>query len=214
MKKIIAILALAATTATTASAQMRFGPEVGLNMSSITTKIGSNTNTSDLKLGARVGFVADIPLTYSLYLRPGVQFAMMGGKTTNEFFGTSVTATETLNYIQIPVSILYKFGQEGGGRFYLALTPYVGFGIGGSASLDGKKVEEYKPFSDEMYKSLDLGVGLKVGYELPMGLYVDAGYLQGLTNNLNEPTIKVGDYKATNGNFTIGVGYLFGGSRY
>lgn len=217
MKKLIAIAALAAATISTASAQMRFGPEVGLNLTSIQTKVDGTSDNSDMKIGARFGAVADIPMTANLYLRPGIQFSMMGGKkeVKEDFFGTTYTytSTVTLNYIQVPVNILYKFGEEGGGRFYVGLTPYLGFGISGTAKVkfEGESESEKIKFGsgdDADVKAMDFGAGLKLGYELPMGLYFDVAFLQGLSNNVPKGD---SDHKMTNRNITIGIGYLFGG---
>jgi len=207
MKKFIAILALSAATITTASAQLRFGPEVGLNLTSIQSKMDGTSDNSDMKVGARIGGVVDIPVTGGLYVRPGIQFSMMGGKEKQDFFGTTVTSTLNLNYIQVPVNVLYKFGQEGDGRFYVGVTPYLGFGIGGKVKVEDVSADiKFGSGDDADVKSMDFGAGIKVGYELPMGLYVDVAFLQGLSNNVPNGN---SDFKSTNRNITIGVGYLF-----
>lgn len=217
MKKLLAIAALSVATITTASAQLRVGPEVGLNLTTVQKKIMGNSENSDLKVGGRIGIVADLALTNSLYLRPGVQFAMMGGKESVTIPATIVTPEKTyttttdLSYIQVPVNVLYKFGEAGYSRLYIGLTPYVGFAIGGKQKSDGLPDYTIEFGDDKDMKSLDFGAGLKLGYELPMGLYVDLSYLQGFTNNLPKGN---SDNKFNNNNITLGIGYLFGGSRY
>lgn len=211
MKKIVLTIA-SLITLSAAQAQVRFGPEVGLNLSSVNSKATNpltnavDRQTSDMKVGFRIGGVADIALTSHLYLRPGVFFSQMGGK--EDILGSDFKAT--YNYIQVPVNVLYKLGTDGGGRFYFGLLPYVGFAIGGKYELASQEVdvEVGDDVAKDDLKALDLGIGIKAGYELPFGMYFDASFMQGVANTAPGGN---SDNKNNNRLITIGIGYLFGG---
>jgi hypothetical protein len=201
MKKIILSAAVAVLTAGAANAQLSIAPEIGLNMSSMTSSGGGVTLKTGMAIGGRIGAMAEFGITEHIFVRPGIQFSMMGGKGGDLPSGVSYN----LNYIQVPVNVLYKLGEEGSGRLYAGLAPYFGFAIGGKVKTDNGSTD-LKIGSDadkDDFKAMDLGLGPKVGYELPMGLYVDAAYLFGLANI--DPQSGVTTH---NGCFTIGVGYF------
>ncbi len=206
MKKIIFATIAALLSAGFASAQVGIAPELGLNLASLTGKGGGNSMSSGMLVGARIGGMVELGLTKNIYLRPGLQFSMMGGKG-GDLKVLNTDLTESINYIQVPINILYKLGKAGDGRFYAGLEPYLGFAIGGKYKGGGNS-EDLKIGTDDKtddVKPLDFGAGIKVGYELPMGLYFDVAYLLGITNNLPGGN---SDNKMSNRNFTIGVGYF------
>ena len=210
MKK-LTLIALTFAAIGSTNAQVHFGPEVGLNFSSVSTKTPTlpfgavDRRTSDMKFGLRVGGVADIGLTNHLYLRPGLFFTQYGWKEDR----AGSDAEVTYNYVQLPVNVLYKLGNDGGGRFYFGLLPYVSFAVGGSRDIN---IQEYdveigdNPGRDDL-KAVDLGIGLKAGYEFPFDMYLDASFIQGAANVLPGGN---DDFKMTNRQFTLGIGYLFG----
>ncbi len=206
MKKIIFAAAAALTLmAGAAQAQTSFGVEAGLNLSTLNGKsLGKDVNSGTM-IGARVGGVADIGLTDAIYFRPGLQFSLMGGK--NGDLGSD--ASVSINYIHIPLNVLYKLGEEGSGRIYFGLVPYLNIAVGGKQKIAGTSVD-LKIGNDKIQDNLqrlDYGAGLKAGYELPMGFCVDLSYLFGFANL--EPGGDA-DNKTSNRLFTIGASYFFG----
>jgi opacity protein-like surface antigen len=213
MKKIVFATLTGLLSAGLASAQIRIAPELGLNLASVSGKNGGESMSSGMKIGGRVGAIVEFGLTKNIYLRPGLQYSMLGGKNGDLNEGMDVDVTETINYLQVPVNVLYKLGNPGEGRFYVGLVPYVGFALSGKGKIDDKSfdLEIGSDKDKDDLKPLDFGAGIKVGYEMPMGLYVDASYMLGLTNNLPGGDA---DNKMSNRNITIGVGYfLFGGEK-
>jgi len=179
----------------TSFAQMRFGGEVGLNISNVNISPSTGT-TLKSAMGARIGAIADFSITDAISIQPGVMFSMLGYKDD--------AGTNSLNYIQIPININYKF-EVGPGKLFLGLTPYFGYAMSGKNS-DGSSVTFGSNPTD--IKAIDFGVGVNAGYELPMGLLFRAGYDYGMGNltNISGATIN-------NTNIHISVGYLFGGSN-
>ncbi|MBS1615532.1 MAG: PorT family protein [Bacteroidetes bacterium] len=206
MKKIIIASMAALLSAGFASAQVGIAPELGLNLASISGKGGGNSMNSGMLPGARIGGMVELGLTKNIYLRPGLQFSMMGGKG-GDLKVLNNDLTMSINYILIPINVLYKLGKAGDGRFYAGLEPYLGFALGGKYKVSGSTTD-LKIGGDagkDDVKPLDFGAGVKVGYELPMGLYFDVAYLLGITNNLPGGN---SDNKMSNRNISIGVGYF------
>src|ERR1043165_1174974 len=181
MKKIILAAVAATLVSSAANAQnISFGPEIGLNLSSLTGKTAGKSDNSSILPGARIGAVADIGVTEHIFVRPGIQFSMMGGK--DDVAGVEVKTM--INYIHVPVNVLYKLGEEGESRIYFGIVPYFGYAVSGKQKIGDNSTDlkiGTKEHEDNL-KPMDFGAGVKVGYEFPMGLCVDAAFLQGLTN--------------------------------
>jgi hypothetical protein len=62
------------------------------------------------------------------YLQPGVLYSQKGAEFED-------SAELQLNYIEIPVNLVYK-PVLGAGRLLLGFGPYVGFGLGGKLKVD------------------------------------------------------------------------------
>ncbi len=203
MKKLIVAALAAIVSVSAANAKIGIAPELGLNIASLNGKsIGEGMN-SGMKIGARIGAVADIGVTEHIFVRPGLQFSMMGGKDGDLGDDHSIA----LNYLHIPINVLYKTGSEGDGRFYVGLVPYLNYALGGKfkTSAGDADIEFGSDEAKDDLKSLDFGAGIKVGYELPMGFYVDASFMQGLSNLIPGGDA---DNKMANRNISIGVGYF------
>jgi hypothetical protein len=205
MKKITLLLAAVVGAITVSTAQIRIAPEVGATLNKM--KMDPDPGTS-FKVGGRVGGIVDIPLSKNLYLQPGIAFAMKGSKSDL----LSLEITTNLNYIEVPVNLVYKFGQEGSGRLFVGLGPNLAYAVSGTQktsgsifgiSFDGKEDITFGSDSSEV-KAFDFGGNLSVGYELPMGLYARAYYQMGfakLTNNGSD---------TKNMGFGLSIGYFFG----
>lgn len=225
MKKLfLSIIAIASVA--TANAQMRFGGELGLNMSNVSVSPSPGTSPS-MAIGARVGALMDYSFNDNWAFQPGIYFSMMGYKipgTSETVQGITISSpdfTMTLNYIHIPLNIVYRM-DAGPGKFFVAAGPYLGYGISGtektsavSYTVAGQTVSEPATSTSVKFgsdsssvKALDFGVGVNVGYELPMGLFFRAGYDLGLANmsNTSGETVK-------NTCIHISVGYFFGNKQ-
>lgn len=207
MKKIIFATLTGLLSASLASAQIGIAPEIGLNLASLSGKGAGESMSSGMKIGGRVGAMVEFGITKNIFVRPGIQYSMLGGKNGDLNKGMDVDVTETINYLQVPVNVLYKFGKPGDGRFYVGVVPYVGFALSGKGKVGDLSVdmEIGSDKTKDDLKPIDFGAGIKVGYELPMGLYFDASYMLGLTNNVPGGDA---DNKVSNRNITIGVGYF------
>ncbi len=193
MKKLFLSMIAVASIATVGNAQVRFGGEVGVNMSNV---MSSPSVSTTMAIGARVGPIMDYAINDHFSIQPGIMFSMMGFKID--------PVTETINYIHIPINVLYKF-DVGPGKLFVGLNPYLGYALSGKVS--GGGVSESITFGSNEgdTKALDFGIGGQVGYELPMGLLFRVGYDYGFANLSNESGETI-----NNNCIHISVGYLFG----
>lgn len=208
MKKNFLLLVILVSSFSFSKAQStRFGFTAGATLATQKWKEESVSIKSDTKVGFTAGVIADIALSEKFAFQPGLNFTQKGGKFSDDLFGEDVTFT--LNYLELPLNVLYK-APAGSGKFFVGLGPSVGFGLSGKAK-SGSESEDIKFGSDENeddYKALDFGGNFIAGYELPGGLLFSVNYNTTL-NNLavgSEGTIK-------NSYFGIRIGYLLGGNK-
>ncbi len=215
MKKVTMLLSGLVLTGMTAFAQMSVEPEIGMNISNLSTKVSdrdSEMHTSKIGLNAGIGLKFNV--TEGFYIKPGLYYNMLGAEAQLVDFGDIAQSKNiyTTHYLQIPVNLGFQGGLNGGQSGYIfgEVGPYVGFGlsgkiknetdiigISGSNEADikwGKENDEFNP--------LEVGMKFAVGYETPWGIYLKGGYTLGLTNMAN-----VDDYKMNNRSWNISLGY-------
>lgn len=211
MKKILLLTATIATISATANAQVRFGPEVGVNMNSLHYDIGGISLDESMNIGLRAGVIADIPFG-NLALQPGVFYSMKGGKSKLSFAGFEAEDNMILNYVEIPVLLQYKFAA-GPGKIFVGLGPVASIGVSGkdksTTNVTGTEetVETDVEFGSDstQMKRTDFGLMVDAGYELDMGLYFRPFYNLGFGNLSN-----IDGFEVKTRTFGISVGYLFG----
>ncbi|MEO6722968.1 MAG: porin family protein [Ferruginibacter sp.] len=235
MKKIILLAAIAAIT-TSATAQIKFGAQVGGNLANVKSEYSFSGTTvkekSKVKFGFLIGLVAEVPLASSVSFRPELNFIQKGTKvndTQSSSGYTDVTTGEiTLNFIELPLNIVYRVAA-GSGNVFFGAGPSIGYGLSGKykststttypgmpsvtdsengkVKFDGKKYDDLPASdNDNHLKSLDFGGNILAGYQMSNGVYINVGYTVGFSNlspNADE-SVK------TNG-LTIKLGYMFGG---
>lgn len=183
MKKII-FSALALFAFGFANAQdadgIKFGVKAGVQFTNF-----SGDGDWDGKTGFYIGGLVDIPVAEDFHVQPELLYSMEGAEA-EEFGGT---ADYGISYLRIPIMAKY-YVMEG---LNLQAGPMVAFKIG--------TAEDY---ADEASKSIDFGLGIGAGYELPMGVFFDVRYNLGLSNISDEDGTDV-----KNTGFQLGVGYRF-----
>jgi opacity protein-like surface antigen len=210
MKKIILSICLivSVTAMTQAQSKVTFGVTGGITSASQKYGTDDDQETSDSKIGLTLGGFANIALSDKLTLQPGLNFTQKGGK---ESVG-DVDYSATLNYLEIPVNLLYNI-EAGSGSVILGAGPTIGYGLSGKskAEFEGdSESSDIKFGSDEDeddYKPFELGLNFVAGYKLSNGLSFALNY------NLGS-NIALGDgAKANNRYFGIRIGYTFGGGE-
>jgi hypothetical protein len=224
MKKVFLFTALAVTAVAT-QAQVKFGAHAGINAASQTNKFKSGTQTitenSKSKIGFTLGAVAEISIADAIAFRPELNFTQKGGKLKETVSGVTEENTLTLNYLELPLNVVYKF-EAGGGNVFVGVGPSIGFGLSGKAKFkesgtgvpttegsvsvkfDGK---DNATDGKAHLKSLDFGANFLAGYQMSNNIFFKASYSLGLSN------ISPEDGGTTkNKGFGFTIGYMFGGS--
>jgi Outer membrane protein beta-barrel domain len=216
MKKVFFLAAFAVISAVSFG-QVSFGAQAGANLAFGKEEF-DNTGlpfTTKPLIGFFAGFLAEIPFGEKIAFRPELNFIQKGDKST---IFSSYENKRTLNYIEVPLNVVYKL-KLGSGNFFFGLGPSLGYGISGKnksnsttdVKFDGKKQEDINNGlgdDKEHLKAFDFGADVLVGYKLGMGVFFRLGYTYDFIN-INPEKDK--SYK--NRGFNVGVGYMFGGSH-
>lgn len=171
MKKVIALVVLAAAMTLTAQAQgIKFGVKGGLNITKVTFSkdiVSSDNKTGffvgpSLKLSLPMGFGADIAALYD------ERSADVTGVGTNAGATPSTASTETIKQksLQIPVNFRYNIGLGSTAAVYLALGPQFGFPV--ADKVYDTKFGEYRLKDANL--SINFGAGLTLMNHLEIGL--------------------------------------------
>jgi len=197
MKKVF-LLATATVLATAGFSQVRFGAQVIGNASNVSTSSAGVSNfKKSIAPGFGAGLVAELPLQSNFSVRSSLNFLQK--KSNVEFSPVSGKKTKvktTLNYVELPVNLVYKIPMNGM-SVYFGAGPSVGYGISGKMKYEGYMATEgggsipVNESSDAFKKEDKGGAGLKrfdlsananAGVQFDNGLFINAGYLAGLTN--------------------------------
>lgn len=171
---------------------VQFGVRAGLNFPSHTGHYGRSGSEESIegKMGIKLGLVADVPMTPSVYFQPGIYYSKKGAKQAAQ------------NYIEMPFLLSYRFGVPNilesvtnGNEFtkdmhlQVLAGPYIG-----------------AAYDNDLYtKRFDYGIQLGIGAICMKHFYFGLSYDIGLQNyHVNERYYNnSSDYKC----FSINFGY-------
>lgn len=236
MKKLSLCLLLAIGAMCAANAQekaLSAGVRAGLNINRLAYSGSGEAATKEAlssRAGYHVGVVLDCRLVRNLYLQPGLYFTTRGAKLdetgTEEGYKYSMTEKVNMNYLQIPVSLSYRFPIGGIVKIDINAGPYFAAGLGGrvkdevTVSYNGEKASEsasydvFGKWSEEEprgdFRRFDAGLRFGAGVHIrkvSVGLIYDLG----LTNLLYTGEEHIWDKgtKYRNGSFQVSLGYDF-----
>jgi Outer membrane protein beta-barrel domain len=213
-------------TGITASAQVGWGPELGIGQSSYkfapsTYPIDYTSASKSSVISGKLGLMVDAPLARHIYFQAAAELAIKGGQKDfsyyqSDSFNESVRQTLNSYYAQVPLSVCYKTGMQGKGRFIAALGAVPSYLLGGQNHLkDASVFNDTASNSNGTYPikagrtihAFDIGVMVSAGYEMPTGLFFRAYYLAGVND------IGIGSELDKNRMWGISVGYLLGKGR-
>jgi hypothetical protein len=204
-------------------AQPGFGPEVGVGLSYMrfVPPLPYITSSSTAVASGRIGGMADLMLNKHVYFQPGLFLSRKGHSRTysyayNDSTNDAIEQKYVIDYVDLPVSVLYKTGIQGTGRFFFGLGATFSYIVGGSHSeYEHGKYNDTplvlhtsgKIIAGKTLKPFDIGVSLTAGYEMATGLYFRAYYTFGAND------IGLGGEIDKNRMAGIGAGYFFGKGR-
>ena len=174
-----------------------FGPKIGVDYTHFWGK--------NVQHGGQINYQGGLFFEYVVAdhfaIAPEVVFAAQGGKFNIEMFGNKHDYTYHTNYINVPVMFKYYVTPS----LSIDLGPQVGFNIYSKYTdeLDDG-VHQTKTVTDHKNatKTVDVGVGLGLTYNIAKDVFVQGRYTMGMTK-----AFKVDEEK--NGNAQIAIGYRF-----
>lgn len=172
-----------------------FGIKAGLNLSDITSDKGNYNNTKT-KAGFHAGITLDHAFTSRWYLLTGLEYTSKGVKIELSSADQNVTAA----YVQLPVSVGYKFQVSEDMAILVNAGSYFAYGIHGKIKQGSY---EQDTFGELTLKRFDSGMNLGVALEwqkLCFSLGGELGFVNIMQKNNNEAKTK---------NSTLSVGYKF-----
>lgn len=127
----------------------------------------------------------------------GIEFVQKRSKDG----GTKIT----LNYIQVPLYVLYYYQLPSAGNIFGGLGPYFAYGIGGKmkTTFNGQTSETKSFDKTTGFKPFDVGLGLTAGYKIKNSFSFNLAYDYGLANIDRNP----GGDKAKNRGISLNVSY-------
>ena len=157
----------------------------------------SGSNYSN-RTGAHFGFIADLQLgpKSKFYAQPGIMFYNKGRKFFSTYDTTvynyiSIDAKQFINYIDVPLNLVYKIPISSKTKIFFGGGPYLSFFYNGLEKTEtylknGKfETEENKDLpvgnAPGKYKTIDLGVNGTAGIEFK-GIFLAANFSRGLTD--------------------------------
>jgi hypothetical protein len=185
---------------TVANAQVSFGVQGGINLSTISDR------DAEPKVGFNIGVLTDIDLTHNMGIRSGVFFTTKGMREVKSLIcgetGT-IRYTTNLMYLQLPVHIAYRIDVSPGTRVVFHAGPYIAYGVDGTIRRNGGDRTDAFGCRTTQFQPFDWGLGIGVGVEfnrILVGIGWDFGLFE-ISNRSGE--------RARNQNAFLSVGYRF-----
>jgi hypothetical protein len=226
MKAIFFLVSILFVSYLPVQAQGAFGITGGIGMSSMhfapsTYPILYTSAATNAIASGTVGALADMPLSKHIYFQAGADLSLRGAGRqfsyyTNDSFHESVNQTLYMYYADVPLSIVYKSGMQGRGRFIAGLGATFSYLFFGKNKLNDNAV-----YNDTAYNTngtsniangstihaFDLGINMFAGYEMPAGLFLRAYFTTGVQD------IGIGTEVDKNRMWGISAGFFFGKKR-
>jgi hypothetical protein len=199
MKTITQLLLLAsACISTNVFSQTSVGFTAGASIASVRSNVSGTAKSTNSKVGFTAGVLANCGLSPNFSIQPALNFVQKGGKENDD--------KSTLNYLEVPVNVIYNTNAYYG--FFIGAGPALSVGLSGkdTYTYNGRtQTDDLKFGKDKDLKRMELSANVLAGYRFPAGVQLALNYNLGLTNLITYPTS--GD-KATNRYIGIRLGYL------
>jgi hypothetical protein len=165
------------------------------------------------KTGFRVGLEIDYTIIPNmLYMASELAFAQRGANQKWESGDTTTSITYQVNYLQMPINILYKYEINDDMKLLIFTGPYIGYALSSRIKTNNKigttgvswknTIKDYYKFGSN-YKSIDLGLNAGIGIEY-YNYFLKLQYNHSLINLL-----LTNFFYQKNQNIGISVGYIF-----
>lgn len=173
------------------------GIEAGGSISSMRATINNKQVDCGIKLGIRAGVIYDDYISDNLTFQYGAFYNAKGSQisyknTTADNTGATIMQDlrgyVRIDYIELPIAILYNSKNATGRRFFVGGGPYAAIAFGGLLSLDNQvtringtvTTKNYRmlfpafigPDETDDFSLMDAGLHAQVGFEFPNTSYI------------------------------------------
>jgi OmpA-OmpF porin, OOP family len=206
-------------------AQQRISLAAGLHSSSVAPywklQPGATSQLMQAKGGFHLGLIADLPIKYfGWHFQPGVLYNNKGAKQQQAFDPDTAklsyySYSQNINYIDVPLNLVYKFYSPSNARFMLGGGPYASFHYAGTQSYNSMDIFGNLTYDsnkdlpvgkgDNEFRTIHYGLNLMAGVEFK-NVFLTANYNKGLTSYFNQDgkKFKYGTIGATIGFYLSG----------
>jgi hypothetical protein len=132
------------------------------------------------------GLLVEIPLEDQWYINTGIHYS---GKGANMFVTDSTMKKDServrLNYLEIPVMVVYKFPSEKENQFLFSSGPYLGYGFNGTINWKGGFIptkDHVHRKEKEEYRRFELGWMISAIYEIKSSYGLRLDFSKSLLN--------------------------------
>jgi hypothetical protein len=213
MKGRILIITLVAAFAAANAQEFGFGIKGGLNISSLggyEYPLLYEDAELEVKAGACAGIFTQIFFTSRIGLETGLYYSILGGEDKERDYGEEYRITANPAYLQLPLSVIYRFRLSENFAVYPSAGIYAGYGLSGKIKTSGMTgsadLTSEVDYFDSFARKYDFGGTVSANLEyrkFVLGFACDRGFIRVNKNKLEY------DDNAFNSNFRITLGYIF-----
>ncbi|MDR2123042.1 MAG: PorT family protein [Flavobacteriaceae bacterium] len=159
--------------------QIRFGIRGTVHASNV-----SNIHKeSGSRIAGSLGALAQIPIGYSnqFFLQPEISYSLQGENDKGESYGVRRDAQYFQNYINIPVYFRAYF-SEADNEFFGEIGPQIGFLVFRKDKEEDTSIHEGGYAFLDKPQSIDISIGIGIGYSFLRRYEVFVRYNYGLTD--------------------------------
>lgn len=189
-------------------AQTRVGLRGGLNFSNFITgpqSPGDKSYSGTLLTRINAGLQIEIPLNDddNWFLYTGPYYAGKGNRVRNYWVPNFDTIVTRLNYIELPVSVVYKFFEGNNKRLVAGAGIFSGYGFGGKVLYYNDPEHTIKNLHkpDKRYKRFDAGFNIITALEIDNRFGIRLDYSRSLFD--------ISRYKWKEHNNTFGFSFFW-----
>jgi len=191
----------------------RLGFSGGVTLANLYAKVDGESDNLDSKIGGTFGVFVDVPVAEHLSFQPALNFVQKGGKDKTEEGGFTEKVRINLNYIEVPLNLLYN-SNGSKGNFFIGAGPSFAMGISGKLKYTFEDESEsakvhFGNGEDDDFRGFDFGGNFITGFRTKGGFQFAVNYNYGFSNLF----IEGGDGSLRNSYIGIRLGFLLNANK-
>jgi hypothetical protein len=146
-------------TCTFSQAQMTSGYRFGINLTTMKLVTPGLSSEPQRPMGIHFGGNFEIPVSGKFYFQSGALFTAKG----TDYDVDSIYHSLAPAFVEIPMSIAYKFGIRRSTKYFVYAGPYIAFAMGGYKIIGGDPISNISWGKDGDLRRFDTGFNLGIG---------------------------------------------------